>query len=258
MGGVDFLTLVRMGIGKFNIADFDTFSPVNSNRQVGANSATIGQSKISVMEKMAREISPGIEIASFPEGFQESNAEAFLANADIVVDAIDFFCLSARERLYTEARKRGKTVLFSAPLGFSATFHVFTPESPSFHEFFDLRPEMDPFERLLSFAIGLAPKALHLKYMEFSADKIAQGIGSSIASACNLGSAVLTTELVSIVLNRKPAFAAPRYLQVDPYLYRIKIARLPFGNRGPIQRFKRWFARKQYLPYREAILKVIK
>lgn len=258
MGGIDFLTLVRMGVGKFNIADFDTYSPANSNRQVGANSQTIGKSKISVMEQMARDISPDVEIKSFPIGFQEENAQAFLENADIVVDAIDFLCLKARELLYVKARQYNKTVLVTAPLGFSTTFHVFTPESMSFQDYFDIRPGMDNFEKLLAFAVGIAPAALHTKYMNFDPEKLAQGIGSSVGSSCNIGSGLMATELVSIVLNRKPAFASPKYIQFDAYLMKLKKGRLLFGNRGPIQQLKRWIVGRQYVKYREAINKVVK
>lgn len=258
VGGIDFLTLVRMGIGKFNIADFDTYSPANSNRQVGANSQTLGQTKISVMENMAREISPGIEINSFPMGFQSENAQAFLENADIVIDAIDFFCLSARELLYNKAREYKKTVLLSAPLGFSTTLHVFTPESMSFQNYFDFRSNMDGFDKLLAFAVGIAPAALHTKYMKFDADKISQGVGTSIGSACNLCSALVATELVSIVLGRKPTRSTPQYVQMDPYLMKLKKGRLIFGNRGPIQRLKRWFVGKQYSKFREDIVRIVK
>ena len=37
VGGVHLLTLVRLGIGAFHIADFDTFDVANFNRQVGAS-----------------------------------------------------------------------------------------------------------------------------------------------------------------------------------------------------------------------------
>lgn len=257
MGGIDFITLVRMGVGKFNIADFDTFSVTNSNRQIGANSATVGHTKISVLERLAREISSSVEINLFPMGFQENNAEAFLMNADIVVDAIDFFCFSARELLYKKARTYGKTVLFSAPLGFSATLHVFTPDSMSFEKYFDIRTNMDAFDKLVAFAVGIAPQALHTKYMQFNPEKLAQGIGSSIGSACNLGSALVATELVNIVLNKKLAFASPRYLQIDPFLLNMKKGRLLFGNRGPVQLLKRWWVGRKYKNYRAAIIKVI-
>ena len=48
VGGIHFLTLVRMGIGAFNIADLDEFSEVNANRQVGATSSTAGRAKTTV------------------------------------------------------------------------------------------------------------------------------------------------------------------------------------------------------------------
>ena len=40
VGGVHLLTLARLGIGAFHIADFDTFDIANFNRQVGATMST--------------------------------------------------------------------------------------------------------------------------------------------------------------------------------------------------------------------------
>ena len=177
---------------------------------------------------------------------------------DIVIDAIDFFCLSARELLYKKSRQMNKTVLFSAPLGFSTTFHVFTPQSMSFERYFDLNPKMDRFDKLLAFAVGLAPKALHTKYMNFDPKKLAEGIGSSIGSSCNLGSALVCAELVNIVLKKKKAFATPNYIQFDAYLLKLAKGKLIFCNKGPIQKIKRYLAGQRYKSYRSAILLIIK
>lgn len=57
-GGIYLTTLVRMGIGRFHISDFDTFSVVNINRQAGAMSSTIGRPKAEVMAEIARDIHP--------------------------------------------------------------------------------------------------------------------------------------------------------------------------------------------------------
>ena len=43
VGGVHLLTLARLGVGRFSIADFDTFEPVNVNRQFGAMASTCGR-----------------------------------------------------------------------------------------------------------------------------------------------------------------------------------------------------------------------
>ena len=40
VGGIHLVTLARLGIGKFNIADFDTFDQANFNRQAGAGMRT--------------------------------------------------------------------------------------------------------------------------------------------------------------------------------------------------------------------------
>ncbi|MET0056427.1 MAG: ThiF family adenylyltransferase, partial [Candidatus Thiodiazotropha sp. 6PLUC10] len=45
VGGSHLLTLTRLGIGEFNLADFDTFAVENFNRQAGANLNTVGQPK---------------------------------------------------------------------------------------------------------------------------------------------------------------------------------------------------------------------
>ena len=37
VGGSHLVTLVRLGITKFNLSDFDEFACENTNRQVGAN-----------------------------------------------------------------------------------------------------------------------------------------------------------------------------------------------------------------------------
>jgi tRNA A37 threonylcarbamoyladenosine dehydratase len=46
VGGVHLLTLARLGVGRFSIADFDVFEIANFNRQVGATMATLKSSKI--------------------------------------------------------------------------------------------------------------------------------------------------------------------------------------------------------------------
>ena len=106
VGGIHMQTLARMGIGAFNLADLDTFSLVNMNRQVGATHRTVGARKVDVMSAIARDINPDVDLAVFPEGVTRENVEAFVGNADIIVDAIDFFSMDARRLLHRTARAR--------------------------------------------------------------------------------------------------------------------------------------------------------
>ena len=81
VGGVHLLTLARLGLGAFSIADFDRFSIANFNRQIGAAMSTIDQPKIDVMARMARDINPELDIRMFPDGVDDGNIDAFLEGA---------------------------------------------------------------------------------------------------------------------------------------------------------------------------------
>src|SRR6478672_10080770 len=58
VGGVHLLTLARLGVGAFHIADLDRFELANFNRQVGATIGTLGRSKVDVLAEMAADINP--------------------------------------------------------------------------------------------------------------------------------------------------------------------------------------------------------
>src|SRR5438105_1805132 len=73
VGGVHLLTLARLGVSNFHIADFDTFDIVNFNRQVGAMMSTVGQPKADVLARMAKDINPEIDIKIFEEGVNRGN-----------------------------------------------------------------------------------------------------------------------------------------------------------------------------------------
>src|SRR5690349_17939081 len=53
VGGVHLLTLARLGVANFRIADLDRFEVANFNRQVGATMSTLGRAKVDVLAEMA-------------------------------------------------------------------------------------------------------------------------------------------------------------------------------------------------------------
>ena len=58
VGGAHLLTLARLGVGGFHIADFDTFDLPNINRQSGALMSTLGKNKTEVLAAMAKRRQP--------------------------------------------------------------------------------------------------------------------------------------------------------------------------------------------------------
>ncbi len=245
-GGIYLTTLVRMGIGHFHIADLDTFNIVNVNRQAGAMHSTVGRAKTEVMAALARDIHPGVEIKTFDQGIAPNNIDEFLRDVDVVVDALDVFAMSARLLLYRSARRLGKPVLFAAPLGLSATMGVFMPGGMSFEDYFDIHEGLTPFETLIAFIVGLAPAGTHWKYMDTTRMQADEHAGPSSAAALSLMAGMMGTEVLVVLLNRRAPLAVPAYSQFDPYLGVYRRGRLRWGNRGPLQRLKRWWVAKKF------------
>src|SRR3954471_23195507 len=79
VGGSHLLTLARLGVGRFHIADFDRFDVPNFNRQAGALVSTLGRPKAEVLAEMARDVNPDLEIRVFEDGVNRDNLDDFLS-----------------------------------------------------------------------------------------------------------------------------------------------------------------------------------
>ena len=95
-------------------------------------------------------------------------------------------------------------------------------------------------EQLVAFAVALAPRATQRSYMNFSTVDLRSGAAPSAGLACQLASAMIAAAGISILLGRPPPRPAPAYCQFDAYRNVFRRGRLLFGNRGPLQRLKRW------------------
>ncbi len=246
VGGVHAQTLARMGVGRFRIADPDSFSLANFNRQIGANIETIGRNKAEVTADMLRAINPQVEVTILTGGITRSNLQSFLAGVDLLVDGIDFFALDIRRQLFAEAWNHSIPALTAAPLGFSGTLHVFAPGGLSFDEYFDLHDAQPFFEQLVNFLMGLAPRALHLPYMDLTTVRPAEGRGPSSIIGVQQAACLVGAEAVRILLGHKPSFIAPHYLQFDAYRQKLVKGHLYGGNRNWLQRVKRRWVVKRF------------
>lgn len=239
VGGVHLITMVRTGVCRFNIADFDIFEPVNINRQYGARIPHFGASKLEVMKEEALQINPYLEIHEFPDGLKESNIDEFLDGVDVVLDSLDFFEFHIRRLLFNRAREKGIYVITAGPLGFSSAMLIFSPhKGMSFDEYFNITEDMEPKDQYLSYAVGLAPRATHIKYIDPSRVDLESKTGPSLNISCQICSGMAATEAVRIILNKKPIKPVPYYFQFDPYVRKYRSGKLFLGNRNPVQRLK--------------------
>ena len=138
VGGVYLLTLARLGVGAFSIADFDTYALANFNRQVGATMSSLGQPKLDVMMAMARDINPDLDIRVFDQGLTPLNLDAFLESGDVYLDGLDFFALDIRRSVFALCDAKGIPAVTVAPLGMGAALLNFVPGAMSFEEYFRL------------------------------------------------------------------------------------------------------------------------
>jgi molybdopterin/thiamine biosynthesis adenylyltransferase len=249
VGGVHLLTLARLGVASFHIADFDRFDLVNFNRQVGANMSTLDQPKAEVLARMARDINPEIDIKIFPEGINQDNLRAFMDGVDLYVDALDFFAFAIRQQTFALCAELGIPATTVAPLGMGAALLTFMPGQMTFEEYFqwgDL-PELD---KAIRFVVGLAPAGLHRRYLVVpEAVNFAERRGPSTFMACQLCAGIAATEALKILLGRGKVLAAPHGMQFDAYRNKLSHTWRPGGNRHPLQRLAimigtRQFARK--------------
>ena len=83
--------IARAGVGRMTVADADTVSLSNINRQLVALHSTVGLPKAEVLAARLRDINPAIELTTVEKYIRDEETYALLdaARYDYVVDAID-------------------------------------------------------------------------------------------------------------------------------------------------------------------------
>lgn len=217
VGGIHLLTLARLGIGRFRIADFDTFDIVNFNRQAGAGVSHLGLPKAQVMADMARDINPELEIDIFAEGVTPENLDAFLDGVDLYVDGLDFFVFSARRATFAACARKGIPAVTAAPLGMGTAVLNFLPGRMTFEDYFCLEG-CNEEEMAVRFMVGLSPAMLQRPYLaDRSRVDLAARRGPSTIMACQLCAGAAATESLKILLGRGKVLAAPWGQHFDAY-----------------------------------------
>ena len=236
VGGVHLLTLARLGIGAFHLADFDTFDIANFNRQAGAMVSTLGRPKVEVLAQMARDINPELDLQLFPDGVNQGNLAAFFKNVDLYVDGLDFFAFDARQATFALCAQLDIPAITAAPLGMGTAVLSFLPGQMTFEEYFgwgDLPDE----EKALRFLVGLAPAGLHGRYLvDPTAINLKERRGPSTIMGCQLCAGAAATEALKILLRRGAVRAAPHGTHFDAYRNKLVHTWRPGGNRHPLQR----------------------
>ena len=243
VGGAHLLTLTRLGIGNFNISDFDDFDVHNLNRQAGAFMPFMGQAKIDTLARLASDINPELDIRTLPGGVTPENVDEFLRDVDVYVDGLDFFALPARRMVFAKCRENGIPALTAAPLGMGTAFLYFSPTGMSFEDYFRVEGHASQ-EQYARFIAGLSPAMLQRDYLVApAAVNFDEKRGPSTVMACDLCAGVMGTSVLKLLLRRGAIRAAPWGMHFDAYHQSLKHTWRPFGNSNPLQQLLLKFIR---------------
>lgn len=114
VGGFAAEGLVRCGVGKLTLVDYDVVCATNLNRQIQATAGNVGKPKVQELAARLAAINPQCQVRAEAAFYSQANAEALLPASDppqFVVDAIDN--VTAKLHLIDRCRQLGIAVVSS-------------------------------------------------------------------------------------------------------------------------------------------------
>ena len=127
LGGFIIEYLSRMGVGEIIAADGDVFCESNLNRQILCTTDMMGVNKARAAADRVRSVNPGVRVRAVPEFLTKENAARLLADADIVMDALDN--VGARFILEDAAAEAGVAIVHGAICGWDLQVMLVPPGS---------------------------------------------------------------------------------------------------------------------------------
>ena len=128
--------LAGAGVGTLGIADPDTVSLSNLQRQILHTTAGIGRSKAQSAGDFARALNPEVRLRLHEQAVTQDNAATLLAGYDLVLDGTDN--LLTRRAVARAAAALGRPLVSGAVSMFDGQVTVFAPGGP---QFADLYPD---------------------------------------------------------------------------------------------------------------------
>jgi len=128
------LYLGASGVGRLSIADGDIVDLTNLQRQIGHDTASIGENKALSLKRTVEAINPEIEVEAVTEALAGTALTEAVARADLVIDACDNF--ATRHAVNRACVALKKPLVSGSAIGFSGQLAVFDPRrenSPCYH-----------------------------------------------------------------------------------------------------------------------------
>ncbi len=220
VGSVFAEAAARMGFEHIALADADTIDSHNLNRQA-YDSGDIGHKKVAALGARLRRINPGANIVEYDGWVNQGSADSLVAEADFVMDTIDFLDLPGIVALHDSCHARGVPLVSAVSAGFGAAAIYFPPRGEcTLRQLFGLPPtgpvdgslHMSRFEGLIG---RLAPEVVSA--MSDTVEKMRAGLpcpAPHLAVGASVVASLCITVAVRVIAGQEVT-AAPRMITAD-------------------------------------------
>lgn len=134
LGGTTAILLARMGLGSLLIADGDSFSEDNLNRQALSLEPNVGAKKVQVARMEIARINAATEVEVFEAFVAEKEFSTLIQGAQVAVDALDN--MPSRFRLEKACKDAGVPLVHGAVAGFTGQVTTIYPGDIGFRAFY--------------------------------------------------------------------------------------------------------------------------
>lgn len=138
VGGIEAVTLAKMGLGELVIFDPGVFDEPDMNRQYGAVKSNIGKNKAIATGEMLKDINPFMKVTVLDYAPTTKNElDELLSGASAAIDAIDYIGFDYKV-FFARAVRDHKIYNFTAPIsGFATLMIILDPTGLTLEELYD-------------------------------------------------------------------------------------------------------------------------
>jgi hypothetical protein len=219
-----------MGVRRFRLADPETFSSENLNRQAGCDTTTLGMRKAEVIAATILRINPRAEVTIENTGICIENVNQFVLGASLVLDETEYSLHTLSIMLGRAARENDVSVVTGLNIGFGSLVTSFTQRSVTIDQYLGI-PEDAPLGAVGSVDVPLWRWTPRLPvYIDVDAfARLTQGDvpAPSVAPGVALAAGAIATESFNHLTGRRRPVTAPQALWFDLLQRRMKRVRFP-------------------------------
>jgi molybdopterin/thiamine biosynthesis adenylyltransferase len=229
--------LARMGVGHLRIADPDHIDVSNINRQVIANTKTVGKSKAAASAEELKGIATDLELVVYEQGVSEEMVEEFVEGCDAIVDEIDVFPLNYHVMLHRAANKRNIPIYSSYVVGLGIHFYKFHGNDYTFEDFLNVSEAewKKPTIELIYNSFGHPlPDYLDGRLRECYKNEAKENGVPIFGPSTLLGHSLVATRLILDLMRERMEFkdrfpltpTMPEFLVLDPVDFTFKTVKM--------------------------------